>query len=139
MGATIALQSVGLWHLQTQAVLESRGFSRLTGAKKLSLHRYLQSPCHTNKPSFLACVFNNGRRVIVNSSSASTATTATVSSDAADTVLDVGEIKQKCCKWRWRGQYSINYFVSSDADSSQTNPPLLLVHGFGASIPHWRR
>ncbi|PKU60863.1 pheophytinase, chloroplastic isoform X1 [Dendrobium catenatum] len=39
----------------------------------------------------------------------------------------------KCCSiWRWKG-YSVNFFVKG------TGPPLLLVHGFGASIAHWRR
>ncbi|KAJ6422294.1 hypothetical protein OIU84_027281 [Salix udensis] len=43
-------------------------------------------------------------------------------------------------KWMWKGQFSINYFVSCNSDSqSSPGPPLLLVHGFGASIPHWRR
>lgn len=38
-----------------------------------------------------------------------------------------------CCqKWEWRS-HSINYLVKGDG------PPLLLVHGFGASIGHWRR
>ncbi|XVF67079.1 hypothetical protein PTKIN_Ptkin10aG0091900 [Pterospermum kingtungense] len=58
-------------------------------------------------------------------------------------VLGVNEIKEKCRKWLWKGDYSINYFVSSSSSSSssnaKSNPPLLLVHGFGASIPHWRR
>lgn len=45
------------------------------------------------------------------------------------------EIGDKCRKWAWKGQYSINFFVSD----SESRPPLLLVHGFGASIPHWRR
>ncbi|KAH9781849.1 hypothetical protein KPL71_008635 [Citrus sinensis] len=41
--------------------------------------------------------------------------------------------------WKWKGQYSINYLVSSTPNSHPDSPPLLLVHGFGASIPHWRR
>ncbi|CAI0554084.1 unnamed protein product, partial [Linum tenue] len=50
--------------------------------------------------------------------------------------LQATEIKERCLKWRWKGQYTINYFV---AQSPSRSPPLLLVHGFGASIPHWRR
>ncbi|CAL1414144.1 unnamed protein product [Linum trigynum] len=50
--------------------------------------------------------------------------------------LQATEIKERCLKWRWKGQYTINYFV---AQSPARSPPLLLVHGFGASIPHWRR
>ncbi|XP_050204025.1 uncharacterized protein LOC126654030 [Mercurialis annua] len=49
------------------------------------------------------------------------------------------EIRKQCKKWVWKGQYSINYLVSDDSDSHLQSPPLLLVHGFGASIPHWRR
>ncbi|KAF2302909.1 hypothetical protein GH714_010959 [Hevea brasiliensis] len=49
--------------------------------------------------------------------------------------IEVREIRDKCRKWAWKGQYSINFFVSD----SESRPPLLLVHGFGASIPHWRR
>ncbi|ESR55174.1 hypothetical protein CICLE_v10021643mg [Citrus x clementina] len=37
--------------------------------------------------------------------------------------------------WKWKGQYSINYLVSSTPNSHPDSPPLLLVHGFGASIP----
>ncbi len=38
--------------------------------------------------------------------------------------------------WQWRGQ-SI-YYVRAGERSSQ-RPPLLLVHGFGASTDHWRK
>ena len=38
--------------------------------------------------------------------------------------------------WQWRGQ-SI-YYVRAGEGSSQ-RPPLLLVHGFGASTDHWRK
>uniref|UniRef100_A0A2P2KXX5 Uncharacterized protein MANES_16G046800 n=1 Tax=Rhizophora mucronata TaxID=61149 RepID=A0A2P2KXX5_RHIMU len=57
-------------------------------------------------------------------------------------VLGLAELRESCKKWLWKGQYSINYFVSSSttgASLPNPNPPLLLVHGFGASILHWRR
>lgn len=38
--------------------------------------------------------------------------------------------------WQWRGQ-SV-YYVRAGERSSQ-RPPLLLVHGFGASTDHWRK
>jgi pimeloyl-ACP methyl ester carboxylesterase len=38
--------------------------------------------------------------------------------------------------WQWRGQ-SI-YYVKAGQSQSQ-RPPLLLVHGFGASTAHWRK
>lgn len=54
--------------------------------------------------------------------------------------LEVSEIDGKCKKWEWRG-YAINYFVYPEinGEAANANPPLLLVHGFGASIAHWRR
>lgn len=48
----------------------------------------------------------------------------------------MAEIRQRCSRWTWRG-HSINYFV--DGVGGEDRPALLLVHGFGASIPHWRR
>ncbi|KAK6937916.1 Alpha/beta hydrolase fold-1 [Dillenia turbinata] len=52
-------------------------------------------------------------------------------------VLGVREIRESCRKWEWKGKgHSINYFISTNENEK---PPLLLVHGFGASIPHWRR
>jgi pimeloyl-ACP methyl ester carboxylesterase len=38
--------------------------------------------------------------------------------------------------WQWRG-HSV-YYVQSGVNSNQ-RPPLLLVHGFGASTDHWRK
>ncbi|KAB8509367.1 hypothetical protein FH972_025407 [Carpinus fangiana] len=63
-------------------------------------------------------------------------TTKSCSTSGGGQKLEVAEIKERCEKWEWKGKYSINYFVSH---SKNSNPPLLLVHGFGASIPHWRR
>lgn len=78
------------------------------------------------------------------SSSTTTATRATSTTGAAadDVVLELelGEIKDKYIKWNWKGQYAINYVVSHpDEDANINAPPILLVHGFGASVPHWRR
>lgn len=82
-----------------------------------------------------------------NSSSSSSTTTAAkatrTTGAAADGVvleLELGEIKDKYIKWNWKGQYAINYVVSHpDEDANINAPPILLVHGFGASVPHWRR
>ncbi|KAK4413378.1 hypothetical protein Salat_2750400 [Sesamum alatum] len=74
---------------------------------------------------------------------ASAASTAAVSTEKEEVLppLDVSEVNRKSKKWVWKG-YTINYLVypegSSDA-ATAVNPPLLLVHGFGASIAHWRR
>lgn len=76
----------------------------------------------------------------VNSSAVATcAVTGPSSSSAIEAIeMEVSEIKEKSKRWVWKGQYSINYFVSQHPRDG-SNPPLLLVHGFGASIPHWRR
>lgn len=40
--------------------------------------------------------------------------------------------------WVWRG-WQIRYtYLRSKGEQHPKNPPLLLVHGFGASIEHWR-
>lgn len=69
---------------------------------------------------------------------------AFVSGSTGGDVLEVEEIKERSQKWLWKGTYSINFFVqppliNGDADHRRRRSPLLLVHGFGASIPHWRR
>jgi len=38
--------------------------------------------------------------------------------------------------WQWRG-HSVYYVRSSDRHPER--PPLLLIHGFGASTDHWRK
>jgi len=38
--------------------------------------------------------------------------------------------------WQWRGQ-SIYYIRAGEQQPQR--PPLLLVHGFGASTDHWRK
>ncbi|KAF3329385.1 pheophytinase [Carex littledalei] len=47
---------------------------------------------------------------------------------------ELSEIYQSCNLWNWRG-FNISYLVKGNGPG----PPLLLVHGFGASIAHWRR
>lgn len=39
--------------------------------------------------------------------------------------------------WNWRG-YKINYVHLGGEDKSDQKPPLVLIHGFGASVYHWR-
>lgn len=80
-----------------------------------------------------------------NQSAGAAVITATSSASVAiGAALEVQEIRERSNKWQWN-QYSINYFVSHYQPSQQqsqssSNPPIvLLVHGFGASIPHWRR
>ncbi|KAL6207649.1 hypothetical protein ACLB2K_018605 [Fragaria x ananassa] len=110
----------------------------------------LRQNSHTN-PTTISSTITTLRNVKLNSSYSSshrTAANKATSTGAAaaaadDEVLDLelGEIKDKYKKWNWKGQYAINYVVShpENANPNPNAPPVLLVHGFGASIPHWRR
>ncbi len=49
---------------------------------------------------------------------------------ASETISEVGH------HWRWRDQAI--YYVHAGSSKSH-HPPLLLVHGFGASTDHWRK
>lgn len=79
-------------------------------------------------------------KLFINSKTVSTdVSSSSVSTPASDTRIRVSDIKKSSVKWEWKG-HSVNYFVyKNSCDSSSLNPPpVLLVHGFGASIPHWR-
>jgi pimeloyl-ACP methyl ester carboxylesterase len=54
--------------------------------------------------------------------------------------MQVTDSPQLASHWYWRG-HSI-YYVKTDQtahSASATRPPLLLIHGFGASTDHWRK
>lgn len=61
-------------------------------------------------------------------------------SSAGAVELGFREIQEKCSQWQWKG-HTVTYLVvhPPQPQPRSTNPPLLLVHGFGASIAHWRR
>lgn len=65
-------------------------------------------------------------------------TSAIVSKEEEPLPLEVNEIKTICKTWVWRG-YNINYLVFQARNNITSRPSLLLVHGFGASVAHWRR
>ncbi|CAM9422958.1 unnamed protein product, partial [Ectocarpus sp. 6 AP-2014] len=46
----------------------------------------------------------------------------------------VGDVRRVYETWRWRG-HNINYRVEGAEDA----PPILLIHGFGASVGHFRK
>lgn len=124
VGVTAPLShSVGLVRLQFQHTTQKkRGFTRVFFGHKYHNH------------------LHNSISIISNCTT--TTTTTTTSATSGGGVLGVKELKERCKKWEWKGQYSITYFVSHSSNSNNNNnnkPPLLLVHGFGASIPHWRR
>lgn len=121
VGVTAPLShSVGLVRLQFQHTTQKkRGFTRVFFGHKYHNH------------------LHNSISIISNCT-----TTTTTTATSGGGVLGVKELKERCKKWEWKGQYSITYFVSHSSNSNNNNnnkPPLLLVHGFGASIPHWRR
>ncbi|CAN0401342.1 unnamed protein product, partial [Ectocarpus fasciculatus] len=53
---------------------------------------------------------------------------------AAAEVEAVGDVRRVYETWRWRG-HNINYRVEGAEDA----PPILLIHGFGASVGHFRK
>ncbi|KAJ6858909.1 hypothetical protein NC652_041263 [Populus alba x Populus x berolinensis] len=129
------------------------GFSALAVAAELPLH---YSSVNKNGERFLcqqrrhghiryckkpvSCNIKSNITAAATSSDNTATTGSTSSSSCGGKVLEIKEIRERCKKWLWKGQFSINYFVSCNSDSqSNPGPPLLLVHGFGASIPHWRR
>ncbi|KZV33097.1 pheophytinase, chloroplastic [Dorcoceras hygrometricum] len=94
--------------------------------------------------SFSSHLMSKNPASVDNSAKVSAASTLVVVPSETDVVspppLEVKEIDAKCSTWVWRG-YDINYLVYPEADggNSSAKPTLLLVHGFGASIAHWRR
>lgn len=40
--------------------------------------------------------------------------------------------------WVWRGWQTRYSYLKAKQQSDQQNPPIILIHGFGASIEHWR-
>ncbi|XP_020205094.1 pheophytinase, chloroplastic [Cajanus cajan] len=136
MEVTSVVHSVGFLHSPTHIQrLNGKPFFLSTRPRKVNL----PLPCH-QYPNYLSNAksgCSDRTSVIFNSTSA----TSTATSAAEGSLSEAEKIKQRCLKWQWKGQYSINYFVSSDSPQKllDNQPPLLLVHGFGASIPHWRR
>lgn len=78
-------------------------------------------------------------KLFINSKAISPNASSSVSAPTSDTRIQVADIKRSSVKWEWKG-HSVNYFVykKSQGSSNSNSPPVLLVHGFGASIPHWR-
>ncbi|CAL4900834.1 unnamed protein product [Urochloa decumbens] len=58
--------------------------------------------------------------------------TSTSSAATAAASLSLEELRRGCSTWTWRGM-RVNYLARGQG------PPVLLVHGFGASVAHWRR
>ncbi|KAA0047761.1 pheophytinase [Cucumis melo var. makuwa] len=106
----------------------------------------LQQTFLRNQNCFIRCRNWAGRFIGLSKNPSTKAAVITAASSAASVcigpALEVQEIRERSNKWQWN-QYSINYFVShyqpQQQPQSSSSPVVLLVHGFGASIPHWRR
>ncbi|CAN6333035.1 unnamed protein product [Urochloa humidicola] len=64
-----------------------------------------------------------------------TSTSSAAAPPAAATAiasLSLEELRRGCTTWTWRGM-RVNYLARGQG------PPVLLIHGFGASVAHWRR
>ena len=57
---------------------------------------------------------------------------APLAAAATSASLSLEELRRSCTTWTWRGM-RVNYLARGQG------PPVLLVHGFGASVAHWRR
>ncbi|KAL8134696.1 uncharacterized protein LOC141713041 [Apium graveolens] len=110
-----------------------------------SLHNHLQSTIAV-KPFFGHASrhhYNPNKalehNLFIKSKTVSLNVSLSVSTPASDTRIQVTDIKKSSVKWEWKG-HSVNYFVYKNPQESLNSspPPVLLVHGFGASIPHWR-
>ncbi|KAF5481535.1 hypothetical protein F2P56_002176, partial [Juglans regia] len=141
MGSGVAasshkFHSIGLVRFQFQyRPHETRGLRKLFHGD-----RYPPPPQYPHAD--ISCKNISSSITNCSTSSATPITAISTASEGSSNLLELAEIKESYRKWQWKGQYSINYFVShslSSSSSSNSNPPLLLVHGFGASIPHWRR
>lgn len=108
---------------------------------RLSPNNHLQSTTAV-KPFFRHQYSpNTGQeyKLFIKSKTVSLNVSSSVSTPTSDTRIQVADIKGSSVKWEWKG-HSVNYFVytNSQESSNSNSPPVLLVHGFGASIPHWR-
>lgn len=57
---------------------------------------------------------------------------------ASPTINPVIPPAQNGAYWQWRG-YRVHYVQAGKTDTHPERPPLLFVHGFGASTDHWRK
>jgi len=71
-------------------------------------------------------------RVLVTRASGGSGGTSSAAAPPAAASLSLEELRRSCTTWTWRGM-RVNYLARGQG------PPVLLVHGFGASVAHWRR
>uniref|UniRef100_A0ACD5THE0 Uncharacterized protein n=1 Tax=Avena sativa TaxID=4498 RepID=A0ACD5THE0_AVESA len=102
-----------------------RVFSSATPRTRLRDHRRSSSLPFSSSSWPAAHGRPRAARVFRHASSGSSAAPANNSSS-------LEELARSCTTWTWRGM-RVNYLVRGEG------PPVLLVHGFGASVAHWRR
>jgi hypothetical protein len=79
--------------------------------------------------------FRTAGRVLTRASGSGASTSSAAAPPAAATTvasLSLEELSRGCTTWTWQGM-RVNYLARGQG------PPILLVHGFGASVAHWRR
>lgn len=98
---------------------------------------YIVSPVSVLRSCSSPISSNCSRGITTVSAAASSSVVADVDADAVDLSKGLKELYKGCKSWKWNG-YDINFIVRT-SDLNPDSPPLLLVHGFGASVGHWRR
>uniref|UniRef100_N1QY94 Uncharacterized protein n=1 Tax=Aegilops tauschii TaxID=37682 RepID=N1QY94_AEGTA len=83
-------------------------------------------PCASSSPPPTHARLRGARVLRHASGGGGSSSAAPVSSSSLE------ELSRSCTTWSWRGM-RVNYLVRGEG------PPVLLVHGFGASVAHWRR
>ena len=117
-------------------------------AAKLSDHR--SRTARHGLPSGGSYGYHNGKRIVIAADSSPSASTPVLASDASGTEESESPaspssglklILDNQREWIWRG-IRINYSKvepQGQSDVDVAKPAVVLVHGFGASIGHWRR
>ncbi|KAA8546203.1 hypothetical protein F0562_003058 [Nyssa sinensis] len=133
---------------------------KASGERLVRLHHHrhgtnIRHSFHKSNPIIFG--INTDASSAFNSATSSVSAVSIGRSSSTLELLEVREIRERSSKWQWKG-HTINYFIHAGEDegpdnnsnssshstpnsnfTSNSRPPLLLVHGFGASIAHWRR
>lgn len=94
-------------------------------------HRFSSLPLAARPSSQGRFSFRAATRVLTRAGSTGASSAASPAATTASS-LSLEELRGGCTTWTWRGM-RVNYLARGQG------PPVLLVHGFGASVAHWRR